>query len=186
MGRKEDIYKGAMELFVEKGFSASINELTGRLGIAKGTLYHHISGKDQLIIEIYKQLMFEIEKECVTEFNEELPRESTKRIFGEIVKWFITHPIKFYYITVFESSPYIKTQYGRVESTLDGPRQFIVQKINAGVFKPYPTDMIAYFDLAFTRGVASYLLSLPKPLLVFEDEFETAFDMYWSGVANLS
>lgn len=184
MSKKEEIYKGAMELFVEKGLSASVNELIERIGIAKGTLYHHISGKDQLIIDIYKQLMFEIEEKCVNKYvGGGDARESTKVIFGEIIKWFISNPTKFYYISIFESSPFIKIHFGIVEDTLEGPRKNIMQKVNMGIMKAYSTDMIAFFDFAFTRAIANYFLSLPKPLKSFREGFDQAFDMYWKGVA---
>lgn len=183
MSKKKDIYKGAMELFVEKGFAASVNELIERIGIAKGTLYHHIANKEQLIIDIYKQLMFEVEEQCVNVLSED-QKENTKQVFSGIVKWFITHPVKFYYINVFESSPYMKMHFGLVEDTKEGPRRFIMQKVNMGILKAYKTDMIAFFDFAFTRATANYFLSSPKPLKAFNEEFDTAFDMYWDGVAN--
>ncbi|TRX70803.1 TetR/AcrR family transcriptional regulator [Carboxylicivirga sp. M1479] len=183
MSKKNDIYNGAMELFVEKGFAASVNELIERIGIAKGTLYHHITNKEQLIIDIYKQLMFEVEEQCVNVLNEN-QKENTKQVFSGIVKWFITNPSKFYYINIFESSPYMKLHFELVKDTKTGPRQFIMQKVNMGILKAYKTDMIAFFDFAFTRATANYFLSLPKPLQSFSQEFDAAFDMYWDGVAQ--
>ena len=183
MSKKNDIYNGAMELFVEKGFAASVNELIERIGIAKGTLYHHINSKEQLIIDIYKQLMFEVEEQCVNILTED-QKENTKQVFSGIVKWFITHPVKFHYINIFESSPYMKLHFELVEDTKEGPRRFIMQKVNMGILKAYKTDMIAFFDFAFTRATANYFLSLPKPLKSFSEEFDTAFDMYWDGVAK--
>jgi len=183
MSKKNDIYNGAMQLFVEKGFAASVNELIDRIGIAKGTLYHHISSKEQLIIDIYKQLMFEVEEQCVNVLSDD-QKESTKQVFYRIVKWFIIHPTKFYYINIFESSPYMKLHIGLVDETKEGPRRFIMQKVNMGILKAYKTDMIAFFDFAFTRATANYFLSLPKPLKCFQNEFDKAFDMYWDGVAN--
>ncbi len=184
MSKKEEIYQGAIDLFVAKGFTASVNELIERIGIAKGTLYHHISGKDQLIVEIYKQLMFEIEEKCVDSSTGDDPKEDSKRVFSKIVKWFISNPNKFYYINIFETSPYIKVHFGKVEDTLEGPRKNIMQKVNMGVLKGYKTDMIAFFDFAFTRAMANYFLSMAKPLKAFKEEFDEAFDMYWDGVAQ--
>ncbi|WP_430811776.1 MULTISPECIES: TetR/AcrR family transcriptional regulator [unclassified Carboxylicivirga] len=183
MSKKNDIYRGAMELFVEKGFAASVNELIERIGIAKGTLYHHISNKEQLIIDIYKQLMFEIEDQCVNK-NILDARENTKQVFSAIVKWFITHPVKFHYISIFESSPYMKLHFSLVDETKEGPRRFIMQKVNMGVLKAYKTDMIAFFDFAFTRAMANYFLNSTKPVKTFHEEFDAAFDMYWDGVAQ--
>ncbi|TAJ05472.1 TetR/AcrR family transcriptional regulator [Marinilabiliaceae bacterium JC017] len=183
MNKKDLIFKGAMELFVEQGFTASVNELINRINIAKGTLYHHIDSKEQLIVDIYKNLMFEIERVCVNEFNEDDPKEYNKQVFGEIVKWFISNPAKFHYIRLFETSPYVRNQVGRVEETLLGPRKNIMQKLNLGILKAYSPDLIKYFDFAFTRSMADYFLSLENPLQCFEQGFAQAFDLYWDGVA---
>lgn len=182
--RKEEINTAAMELFVEKGFQASINDLVKKLGIAKGTFYHHFPEKEALIVELYKLLMFEVEETCVEPYRDCNPEEYQRKVLGEIVKWFITHPTKFHYISLFESSPFIKRTFGRIEETLEHPRQLINQKVDMGVFKPLPADMIAFFDFSFTRGAAYYFLSQSDPLATFNQNFDAAFDLYWSGVAK--
>jgi AcrR family transcriptional regulator len=184
--RKEEIMTVAMELFVEKGFLASVNDLVKRIGIAKGTFYHHFTEKEALIVDIYKELMFEVEANCVTPYADENPRDYNRKVFGQIVKWFISHPTKYYYITIFETSPYVKSTLGRIEETLEHPRQIIMQKVDMGILKAYPTDMIAFFDFSFTRGAANYFLSQRNPLQSFDAEFDAAFDMYWAGVARLA
>jgi AcrR family transcriptional regulator len=182
--RKEEIMAVAIELFVEKGFLASVNDLVTRLGIAKGTFYHHFAEKETLIVEIYKTLMFEIEEKCVVPFHQEAQREFHKKVFAEIIKWFITHPVKYHYITIFETSPYIKKTIGNVDETLEHPRQIVMQKVDMGILKAYPPDMITFFDFAFTRGAALYFLCKPNPLESFDNGFDAAFDMYWNGVSK--
>ncbi len=184
MKKKEAIIEGAIELFVNKGFSASTNELINKIGIAKGTLYHHFKSKDHLIVEIYKILMFEIETECVTEMQDKAdPMAYTKEVFGKIVKWFIKNPCKFQYISSFEASPFIKIHALSVRETLDGPQKNIMQKVNMGVMKNYNTNLITFFDFAFTRSVANYFLSQTNPMSRFKIEFDEAFDLYWSGAS---
>ncbi len=185
MKKKDVIINGAIELFVAKGFSASTNELINKVGIAKGTLYHYFKSKDQLIVDIYKTLMFEIENQCVSAMlEEEDPHAYTKDVFGKIVKWFIKNPSKYHYISSFEASPYIKIHALSVRETLNGPQQNIAQKVNMGVMKNYNTDLITFFDFAFTRSTANYFLSLPNPLGSFKKGFDEAFDLYWSGASR--
>lgn len=46
---KRKIFETAMKLFAEKGYEAtSIEEITAVVGIAKGTLYHHFSSKEEI------------------------------------------------------------------------------------------------------------------------------------------
>jgi AcrR family transcriptional regulator len=182
--RKDEIMAVAMDLFVEKGFLASVNDLVKRIGIAKGTFYHHFPEKEQLILEIYKTLMFEIESECVLPHHNDAPREFHKKVFAEIIKWFISNPVKYHYITIFETSPYIKKNIGKVNETLEHPQQIIMQKVDMGILKAYPLDMMTFFDFTFTRGAAMYFLSKPDPLASFIEGFDVAFDMYWNGVSQ--
>lgn len=177
------IFDEAMCLFVEDGFSASINKLVQRTGIAKGTFYHYFKSKEELILALYKRLMFQIERECVSNYLQESAKDYSQKTFAAIVKWFISHPERFYYITVFETSPYIKKVIGRVEETMTGPRNNIMLKVSLGLMKSYPTDLIAFFDFSFTRTLANYFLASPNPMASFNKEFEMAFGLYWKGVS---
>ena len=46
---KRKIFEASMKLFAEKGYDAtSIEEITGTVGVAKGTLYYHFSSKEEI------------------------------------------------------------------------------------------------------------------------------------------
>lgn len=47
---KRKIFEKSMELFASKGYDrTSIEEITSVVGIAKGTLYHHFSNKEEIL-----------------------------------------------------------------------------------------------------------------------------------------
>lgn len=51
--RRDEILDAAHRLFVTKGFRATtIEDLLTAVGIAKGTLYYHFSGKDEILQEL--------------------------------------------------------------------------------------------------------------------------------------
>lgn len=46
---KRKIFEASMKLFAEKGYeNTSIEEITGAVGVAKGTLYYHFSSKEEI------------------------------------------------------------------------------------------------------------------------------------------
>ena len=48
--RKNEILDVAEQLFAEKGFdNASTNDLINKIGIARGTLYHHFASKEEIL-----------------------------------------------------------------------------------------------------------------------------------------
>jgi AcrR family transcriptional regulator len=59
--RKQHVLNKAHELFIEKGFqSTSIQEILDSSGISKGTFYNYFSGKNELLISIFKSVYSEI------------------------------------------------------------------------------------------------------------------------------
>ena len=55
--RKNEILDVAEELFAEKGFdSASTNDIINRIGIARGTLYHHFGSKEEILDAIVERM----------------------------------------------------------------------------------------------------------------------------------
>lgn len=181
---KEKIFSVALELFVRKGFSASVNEIIRHAGIAKGTFYHYFKTKEDLIVELYKKLMFEIEEDCVEEYGGESARDYSRNVFGAIVRWFISNPDKFNYIVIFETSPFIKKIIGRVPETLKAPIENTMKKVSMGMLKAYSPEMITFFDFSFTRAAANYFLSFSNPLSAFDTGFQLVFDLYWDGVSG--
>lgn len=59
--RREAIHHVARKLFCKKGFSeTSMQDIADELGLQRGSLYHHIESKDQLLIEILESSLDEM------------------------------------------------------------------------------------------------------------------------------
>lgn len=55
--RKKEILDVAEQLFAEKGFDhASTNDIIARIGIARGTLYHHFASKEEILDALVERL----------------------------------------------------------------------------------------------------------------------------------
>ena len=56
--RKEEILDVAEQLFAEKGFdNASTNDIINKIGIARGTLYHHFGSKEEILDAIVDRMI---------------------------------------------------------------------------------------------------------------------------------
>ncbi len=54
--REELIIQAAEEVLLEKGYyETSMDEIAARVGIAKGTIYKHFPGKEELVLGIFKR-----------------------------------------------------------------------------------------------------------------------------------
>lgn len=56
----ERILEAAIQAFAEDGYRICVDDIARRAGVAKQTLYHHFSGKDELFAEAIKQMAGEI------------------------------------------------------------------------------------------------------------------------------
>jgi AcrR family transcriptional regulator len=52
------VYSAALRLFTEKGYHAtSMQDIAAALGLYKGSLYHYIGGKEELLVRAFEQAM---------------------------------------------------------------------------------------------------------------------------------
>src|SRR5258708_22013251 len=56
--RSEEVYRAALRLFREKGYHAtSMQDIAAAVGLYKGSLYHYIGGKEDLLIQVFERAM---------------------------------------------------------------------------------------------------------------------------------
>ena len=65
--RGEEVYAAALRLFREKGYHAtSMQDIAGVVGLYKGSLYHYIGGKEELLVQVFERgmgaLLAEVER----------------------------------------------------------------------------------------------------------------------------
>jgi AcrR family transcriptional regulator len=56
--RREQLYAAALRLFREKGYHAtSMQDIAAAVGLYKGSLYHYIGGKEDLLVQVFERAM---------------------------------------------------------------------------------------------------------------------------------
>src|SRR5215212_6267334 len=56
--RSEQVYAAALRLFREKGYhGTSMQDIAEAVGLYKGSLYHYIGGKEDLLIQAFERAM---------------------------------------------------------------------------------------------------------------------------------
>src|SRR5438105_3327764 len=56
--RGEEVYAAALRLFREKGYHAtSMQDIAAAVGLYKGSLYHYIGGKEDLLVLVFERAM---------------------------------------------------------------------------------------------------------------------------------
>ncbi|ABZ83684.1 transcriptional regulator, tetr family, putative [Heliomicrobium modesticaldum Ice1] len=90
MRKVEQIFQGAVDIFAEKGFDrATMDEVAERSGVAKGTLYYHFDGKEDLIAFLMEEGLERLSKyvhEAVAGCDD--PAEQLRRAIYGLVRFF--------------------------------------------------------------------------------------------------
>ena len=83
--RKNEILDVAEQLFAEKGFdNASTNDIINRIGIARGTLYHHFASKEEILDALVERMTREgIARSRAIVMNRDVP--ILERLSGAIM-----------------------------------------------------------------------------------------------------
>ncbi len=56
--RSEEVYAAALRLFTQKGYHAtSMQDIAAAVGLYKGSLYHYIGGKEDLLVQVFERAM---------------------------------------------------------------------------------------------------------------------------------
>jgi len=57
-GRGEEVYAAALRLFNQQGYHAtSMQDIAEAVGLYKGSLYHYIGGKEDLLVQVFERAM---------------------------------------------------------------------------------------------------------------------------------
>ncbi len=58
--RRRQVLAAAVEVFSERGYrAASMNDIAAKLGMGKASLYHYVSSKEDVLIELYENVLRE-------------------------------------------------------------------------------------------------------------------------------
>ncbi len=83
--RAEEVYTAALRLFREKGYHAtSMQDIAAAVGLYKGSLYHYIGGKEDLLVQVFERAMGDLvmDVERVARDLALLPSDQLRRVIG--------------------------------------------------------------------------------------------------------
>ncbi|WP_291423578.1 TetR/AcrR family transcriptional regulator [Deinococcus sp.] len=139
--RREQIHDVASRLFSERGYHAtSMRDLASELGMQGGSLYAHISGKEDLLIEIVNGASRQFDEALLALQSADLPadeklREAMYRHIQVVAENLESATVFFHEWKHLSPEAYRKVTHWR--DTIDNfYRELITQGIREGVFSP--------------------------------------------------
>ncbi|MDD2420990.1 MAG: TetR/AcrR family transcriptional regulator [Heliobacteriaceae bacterium] len=187
MRKADQIFRGAIDVFAEKGFDrATMDEVAERAGVAKGTLYYYFKGKEDLISflmeEGIQQLISRIKARSGKAQD---PLDQLRQAIYTLVCFFD------------ENQDFCKLLLKGIWSNADREKQFrqslyrfyeqlrpiLVAGIEAKAFWPVPVDwaVVALFGLT---TIVSLRVILNGNRINRQELADYLFDQFVDGVRN--
>ena len=107
--KKLAILESALQLITENGFhNAPMSLLAKRAGVAAGTIYHHFSGKEEIINALYAFGKSNMGLAMQKADDPKLPyKERFSRAWLSLFNHFTKHPAEFLFLEQYANSPFI-------------------------------------------------------------------------------
>ncbi|PTA67400.1 TetR/AcrR family transcriptional regulator [Deinococcus arcticus] len=184
--RREQILDSASRLFSERGYHAtSMRDLAGELGMQGGSLYAHISSKEELLIDIVNQASRQFDEALFTLRGEPLPadaklKEAMFRHIRVVADNMDSATVFFHEWKHLSPEAYARVTGWR--DTIDAfYRELIEQGVREGVFRPgLDIKMTAYLVLSAVNW--AYTWYRPGGALGPRDVAEQFAEMLLSGL----
>lgn len=190
--REALIIQAAEEIFQEKGYyEASMDEIAARVGIAKGTIYTHFPGKEELVLAIFRRNL----EAFIQRIDAVIDTETTPRARLEAL-------IQFVYTGLYSkhaqllSSMYNGVDMKRMimekggcmsdlwESVVSRVTRLLEEGKAAGELNPAIPTKVMLFSFFSLFSPKSYDRLLLGDELSREDLIQQLCDVYFNGIAN--
>ncbi len=185
--KEEQIFAEAVRIFKEKGYhAASVQDIADAVGLQKGSLYHYISSKEELLLKIFERSTGALTQQLQEILASDLsPTDKLQRaINAHLVA--LTTQLDLY--TVYLSERRVLT--GRIHSQVrtEAERtarlleQIIQEGIDAGDFRATDSKMAAHAILGMCNWL--YQWYSPTGRLTAEQIASIFSDLVIFGLAN--
>jgi AcrR family transcriptional regulator len=157
--KRSAILETTLALISKRGFhNTPMSMIAKEADVSTGIIYHYFAGKEELILELYKEIKYNMIWAVLEGHSEQAPyRERFLLWWRQLIRYYIDHPKEAKFLEQFENSPYYdpKLQEIFADELMPFITSFFVQGIQEGVLKNIPLEISS--ELSF--GVA---ISLAK------------------------
>ncbi|WP_367866228.1 TetR/AcrR family transcriptional regulator [Pedobacter sp. WC2423] len=180
ISKKEKIIIAAIDLFVDRGFDkVATADISKSAGVATGTLFHHFSTKDDIIISSYVYAKRNFIAQTKTNETACDVREHLRRMWNNLIEWSLAHKNEFGFIQQFVNSAYYKKQIMQEDDTwLELLHWWKVAILNKQI-KDVPVEFLIKMFSTLLYSTIDFLIHNPQEK---EKYFQVSFALCWDMV----
>ncbi len=186
INKKQQLLDSALTLFVNQGIDAtSTASIAKHAGVANGTLFHHFSSKEFLVLALYKDIKQDFAKQIQSfQFDEKNLKQQVKLVWEQAIDWAIVNADKQQFclqVTQYHQlSGQVKTQ------VFTEAFDFLPKLIQFGqqhkIMANYPVELMV--DNAHGQFISSSMYLANNPDLVNDRiHREATFEIFWKALS---
>jgi AcrR family transcriptional regulator len=185
MGKRDDILAATIDVVVDEGLPAlSFSKIFEKAEVGAGTVYHYFSGKEALVLEVYRTVTERVDRAVLSAYDKSAP---LKVRFGQlvtgIVRFALDYPRELAFVHSCSHAPSIPIELRhRVTESMEVALGLFEEGQRDGVFAPMPS-MVA---LAVVTGAVTSLAEwvLADKLQWDDGLIGTVIDTCWKGLSR--
>jgi AcrR family transcriptional regulator len=177
-----EIIRAAVDEFLEKGYDGtSMESIARRAGVSKGGLYHHFSGKDEILLLANQKLNEPVHTFMHQASQHTSASEGLSLYIKNYLEYWLDHKkeMVFYMLSYVKllDNPSLWAMYEKyVENTISFAQDLYQRGIDSGEFVPHSAHDSAIAFMAAVDGIVMYLmmdtnLELEKIVSIFQKRF---------------
>lgn len=107
--KRQAVLDATMKLVSKHGFhGATMSMIIKESGVSAGAIYHHFKGKDEILLELYRELKSKATVAIMDGYDPNAPvRVQIKAFWKQCLQHYLTHPEHSAFVAQFHSSPFI-------------------------------------------------------------------------------
>jgi AcrR family transcriptional regulator len=185
---RERILQAATRVFGKFGYTkTNIEDIAREAGIAKATIYHYFTSKEDVFLTIVRNEARSLENR-IDEALKKVPgpREKLKTFFLTQYKHLFEH-VNFYNLTqeqLLGFHPIIFKGLNEFDAYRQRRvREIVQQGIQQGVFKPFDVNLLTEMIIDLNKG-AFFPLKIQRPDFDVEKHIDFLFEIIFSGIVS--
>ena len=178
--KKEAVLHSTLELVSELGIhNTPMSKVAKRANVAVGTIYHHFSGKEEILNELYLAIKKEFgERTRKALERSSSPEEAFSEVFKTIFRFYTDNPLKFKFTEQVTFTPIITEETLKKSESYYRPLiVFIEDHLAKGTFREVPIELLTQMYYGNVRTLIQMKLS--DQYQVDETMLEEAIHTTW-------
>ncbi|TVR38516.1 MAG: TetR/AcrR family transcriptional regulator [Nitriliruptor sp.] len=176
------VLDAAAQVFGERGYAATTNEIAARAGVSIGSLYQYFAGKDALLVALAERHLAEAQAQLQAALEDAptQPNELVRRVIEVVVE--LNRPSALHTV-LYQAAPRTPELVAMLDRVRDGLSAVVAARLTAGGVAPPTADRRGHaLVVAVDAAIHEHVLAADTP----EDEQARIDDVVTLALATLA